>query len=322
MGYPSQFWAIPHKLGTAARVQDRADHQHVIPDMKRTLACVGLILVLLAMAPDAPEKDATVGTSFRVPYRRTNTNHYLVRVRLNGKGPFNFLVDTGAPAMYIGTEAAKAIHLEPAKDSYWTSLDRLEIEGGAVLTNVKGRVEDVFQLTGMNALGLPGAKIDGILGFTILAKFRMEFDPTVDRLVWTRLDYNPKEPFVPKSFTNGELPLEMQAMNALGPMMKLMAVFVGKQPEDTLIPRGWLGIELLHESKGEVLIATVEPSSAAAKAGLKKGDRLLKLNGANVVSSRVAHEAVAKVKAGDKIPVTIRRDSQELYLDLTATEGL
>ena len=77
-------------------------------------------------------------------------------------------------------------------------MDRLDFEGGARLTDVKARVEDPFQLVGMNALGLPGASIDGILGFTILARFRLEIDPTRDRMTWTRLDYEPAEPPVPR----------------------------------------------------------------------------------------------------------------------------
>ena len=51
----------------------------------------------------------------------------------------------------------------------------------------------------MNALGLPGATIDGILGFTVLARFRLEIDPTRDRMTWTRLDYEPNEPPVPQA---------------------------------------------------------------------------------------------------------------------------
>jgi hypothetical protein len=43
-----------------------------------------------------------------VPYRNTDTNHALVRVRVNGKGPFNFLVDTGAPLLIISTDKGLA----------------------------------------------------------------------------------------------------------------------------------------------------------------------------------------------------------------------
>ena len=60
-----------------------------------------------------------LGKSYRVPYRLTDTNHFLVRVRINGKGPFNFLVDSGAPALYIATETAAKIGLKPVKP-FWT----------------------------------------------------------------------------------------------------------------------------------------------------------------------------------------------------------
>src|SRR6478752_7625216 len=136
--------------------------------MKPSLTLTGLGLVLAAALaaagpgrnprPDAPAgaKDAPdpqVGQSFRVPYRLTDTNHFLVRVRINGKGPFNFLVDSGAPALYVATETAGKIGLKPPKGEFWTPVDRLDFEGGARLLDVKARVEDPFQLVGMNALG-------------------------------------------------------------------------------------------------------------------------------------------------------------------------
>ena len=59
----------------------------------------------------------------------------------------------------------------------------------------------------MNALGLPGASIDGILGFTILARFRLEIDPTRDRMTWTRLDFDPADPPIPgRGEGDGERP--------------------------------------------------------------------------------------------------------------------
>ena len=139
-------------------------------------------LALISMAalafddPPAAAKAEAVGTrpqigrSFQVPYRLTDTNHFLVRVRINGKGPFNFLVDSGAAGALRRhrdgqedrPEAGHATH--SGRPSIAST-----IEGGARLTSIKARVEDPFQLVGMNALGLPGASIDGILGFTILA---------------------------------------------------------------------------------------------------------------------------------------------------------
>src|SRR3954468_8089526 len=198
--------------------------------MNRRLARLGLWLFAVSMAPGAPPgrpADPEVGKSYQVPVRVMNTNHFLVRVRINGKGPFNFLVDTGAPAFYIATATARKVGLKPARDDFWTAVDRLDFEGGARLTGLKARIEDPFQLVGMNALGLPGASIDGILGFTVLARFRFELDPTRDRMTWTRLDYEPGEPPVPRRGPGDPPPAEIRAMNLLGPLARFFAMATG-----------------------------------------------------------------------------------------------
>ncbi|MEO6812088.1 MAG: PDZ domain-containing protein [Isosphaeraceae bacterium] len=288
-----------------------------------------LVLALTALATAAPEgqddpktTDASpAGASYKVPYQLTQTNHFLVRVRINGKGPFNFLIDTGAPALYVGTEAAKKVGLKPiGQNDYWNEIDRLDIEGGATLIDLKGRVEDPFQLVGMNALGLPGASIDGILGFTILAKFRIEIDPTKDHMIWTRLDYNPREPFVPRRAEDRVPPAEVQAMQAMGPLMKLASAFLGKQPEETLHPQGMLGLELI-ETDGEVRVSGVLPGSPAEMVGLKTGDRLVQVNDQRIEATKDAHEAIAKVRPGDKVRISVRRGNETLDLSPTAVEG-
>jgi len=289
---------------------------------RRILVPLGLALGLAALGPDdpKPKPDATsdVGTAYQVPYRLTLTNHYLVRVKINGKGPFNFLVDTGAPYLFVSTDVAKKIGLKPAPDGeYWTDIETFDLEGGAKLKDIKARVEDPFQLVGMNAMGLPGATIDGILGYTILARFKMEFDPTKDRMTWTRLDFNPKEPFIPKNAAIREDP-GVKAMSALGPAMKLLSVFTGKQPEDVLHPQGILGVEF----DSDLNIQAVLSNSPADKGGLKKGDRIVSLAGSSVKGAKAAHEAIAKVKVGDPVKVVVDRDGKTVEATITAAEGL
>ena len=290
--------------------------------MNRRLArVVGLALAAsaLGLTIDAPRKpDPEVGKSYRVPYRMTETNHFLVRVRIDGKGPFNFLVDTGAPAVYVGLEAARKSGLKVDPDEPFTALGRLEIEGGARLTGMKARVEDVFQMVGMNALGLPGASIDGILGFSALARFKIQIDPTQDRMTWTRLDFEPQDPVIPRAARKPSG--EMQAMNALGPLAKLAAVFIGKQPEEQLHPRGFLGIELAEEA-GELKVAGVLTDSPASEACVKPGDLLAKVRGKAVDSLKAARLAVAEVRPGDQVTLSLLRDGQGVDLTLTAGEG-
>ncbi len=277
------------------------------------------------------QPDPQIGQSFLVPYRLTDTNHFLIRVRINGKGPFNFLVDSGAPALFIATETARKIGLKPAPDQFWTPVDRLELEGGSRLTGVKARIEDPFQLVGMNALGLPGASIDGILGFTILARFRLEIDLTKDRMTWTRLDHDPRDPPVPdhKRADDAGAPAGVQAMGALGPLAKGLALLVGKQPEEERRPRGFLGLEWSEQTvsgRRQVFVQGVLPGLPAARGGVLTGDQIVRINDQVIESLKEARAALAEVHPRGFVYLDVRRGSgnnnRELRLTVTAGEGL
>ena len=286
---------------------------------------LGLVLVLATTMgrADEPPRVADVGKAYRVPYRLTATNHFLVRARVNGKGPFNFLVDTGAPAVFVATETAKKAGLATDPEAFWTTVGRLDIEGGAALHDVKVRVEDPFQLVGMNALGLPGASIDGLLGFSALARFKIELDPTNDRMTWTRLAFEPADPPAPRRRPGEKPPGAMQAMNALGTVAKIAAALVGRQPEDELVPRGFLGLELDDAGADGVRVVHVLPRSPAAKADVRAGDRLTHVNGRAVGSARAAREAASSVARGAVVALILRRagEPNEITRDVTAGEG-
>jgi PDZ domain/Aspartyl protease len=297
----------------------------------------GALLVIFRVAlrgstePPADGADPQVGRNFQVPYRLTDTNHFLVRARVNGKGPFNFLVDSGAPALFIATETAKKIGMKPDPGEFWTSVSRFELEGGARLTGIKARVEDPFQLVGMNALGLPGASIDGILGFTILARFRLEIDLTKDRMIWTRLDHEPRDPPIPKHKPGeqGGGPIGVQAMSVLGPLAKGLAFLMGKQPEEERQPRGFLGLEWSEKNEGshkQVFVGAVLAGSPAARGGVHPGDRIIRLNDHVIESLRDAHSALSNSRAGDQVALLVDRrpetNNRELRLTLTVGEGL
>jgi hypothetical protein len=278
-----------------------------------------------------PSKFNQIGQSFAVPYRLTDTNHFLVRARINGKGPFNFLVDSGAPAFFIATETAKKVDLKSDPADFWTSVDLLELEGGAKLAKIKARIDDPFQLVGMNALGLPGASIDGILGFTILARFRLQIDLTDDRMVWTRLDYDPRDPPAPKpqEGNNRNTPAGVQAMNALGPLAKGLAMLVGKQPEEQLKPRGFLGLTWAERDEGRgrhLYIQDVFANSPAATGGLQNGDQIVRINDRVIETIKDARGALVNLEAGNRVRlIVLRRDGttiQEVAITLKATEGL
>src|SRR5579872_7301515 len=135
--------------------------------MKRRWLCPLLAVALLGVtavcgADDAPKKKDEDGKTYQVPYRLTVPKHIMIRAKLNGKGPFNFILDTGAPAMFITAALAEKCGVKPDKN-HWGMLDTLVIEGGVPVGKTKVRVEDIFQLKGMNGLGLAGAELHGII---------------------------------------------------------------------------------------------------------------------------------------------------------------
>ncbi len=290
--------------------------------MIAALIVLGTIAGGLTLAIGKAPDDPTIGRSYRVPYRATDTSHFLIRVRINGKGPFNFLLDTGAPAFFVATETARKAGLKPSDTEIFTVVDKLELEGGPVLTKCQAIIEDPFQLVGMNALGLPGASIDGILGYTVLAPFRIELDPTRDRMVWTRLDMEP--PRLPAEGNakkiREEKPAEVQGLNLLGPTAKLAALLIGKQPEEIVHRRGVLGFEI-RVDRERVIVSRVLAGSPAASVDLKAGDRIVSIGGRAIRSSDELHRAVERIEAGDRVTIERERDGRTETPTIKAAEG-
>src|SRR5258708_38843783 len=133
---------------------------------------LGTFILTLAPPLWAGEVKKSETKTYQVPFRLTSTNHVLVRVKINGKGPYNFILDTGAPALFVSTAVGNKLGVKANKQG-WGTFDRFEIEGGVVMEKVKGRVENPFQLEGMNGLGLAGAELHGMIGYTILARYRL-----------------------------------------------------------------------------------------------------------------------------------------------------
>src|SRR5437588_11866797 len=89
-----------------------------------------LVALLAAAVPlHAGEAAKPAARTYQVPYRLTDTNHILVRAKINGKGPFNFIIDTEAPALFVATAAARRAGVKPDAKG-WATFDRFDLEGG------------------------------------------------------------------------------------------------------------------------------------------------------------------------------------------------
>jgi len=252
--------------------------------------------------------------SFQVPYRLTKAKHIFVRAKINGKGPYNFIVDTGAPALFVAVPVARKLGVKPdSKD--WGVFDRFEIEGGVVLTKIKGRIETPPQIEGMNGLGLAGVELHGMIGYDILARYRLAIDFTRDKMVWTPLDYKPKASL---SLGGGR---GAGGLDLLGSVMKSLSSLLGTQASPPVRLRGFLGVEL-KDGDDNPIVQAVLAEGPAGKAGVKVGDRITHIQGRAVLDISDVQRYIGRNKPGQTITLTVQRGKDKMDITVKLGEGL
>jgi hypothetical protein len=282
--------------------------------MRIICSCAALSLLCLAPLLRADEPAKMAPKSFHVPYRLTKPKHILVRAKINGKGPYNFIVDTGAPALFVAVEVGKKVGVKPDKRA-WGTLDRFEIEGGVVLTKVKARIETPPQVEGMNALGLAGVELHGMIGYDILSRYRMEIDFTRDKMVWTPLDYKPK---AARSLGGGG---GAGGLDLLSSLMKVASSMLGTQASPPVRLRGFLGVELKVENDTPI-VQSVLAGGPAGKAGVKVGDRITHVQGRGVYNIDDVQKYVGRRHPGEEIKLTVLRGKDKKEITVKLGEGL
>jgi hypothetical protein len=280
---------------------------------------VGIVLLTtVALAPAARPQPAPAAKAeakaIQVPYRLTNTHHVMVRAKINGKGPFNFIVDTGAPALFVAKKVADTSGVK-ADATGRATFDRFEVEGGVVFEKQWGKVDDLFQLNGMNGMGLAGVELHGVIGYNVLAQYRIEYDFTRPKLAWTKLDYEPQSigGIGGRSAPAG--------LDAIGGIMKFLGGLMGMQANLAVQPRGFLGAEFADGDNG-VSVASVLAAGPAAKAGLKPGDRVRRIGDAKTESAKDCLAALAKEPEGAKLTFSIVRDGRDQQITVELGKGL
>jgi len=115
-------------------------------------------------------------------------NHIYISVRVNGRGPFRFIFDSGA--------GGTAINRKLVNDMGLTHLGTAEARGvGGADSSEVYRI-DLLEVAGVRLTGLPGSTInfdqlesvaethiDGIIGYDLLNRFAISVDYTNHRLV-------------------------------------------------------------------------------------------------------------------------------------------
>lgn len=284
--------------------------------MRAMLTTALLMLTTCLPTSAVSAQDANKPKSHDVPYRLTKTQHIMVRVKLNNKGPFNFIIDTGAPALIVNTSVAQKLGMKESQEGTWTEFDRMELEGGLEVPNPKGLVLDMFQLKGMNSMGLAGVELHGVIGYNLLARYRIRYDFTRDKLKFTDLDFDPAEikRIGGKDSSQGGLEL-------MGDVMKMLSRLMGVKPNFELVPRGQLGIVTEQNDDGHLIVRKVLADTPANAAGLKVGDRIRAVGRRDTDSPSDLSIAVGEIPQGQRVNLKISRDGNNMDIDVKLGKG-
>ncbi|NQU20287.1 MAG: trypsin-like peptidase domain-containing protein, partial [Candidatus Nealsonbacteria bacterium] len=97
----------------------------------------------------------------------------------------------------------------------------------------------------------------------------------------------------------------------------IMQILPKLRKGDDLFP-GVIGISLQgsNPSIGEPVITACHPNSPAAKAGLKKGDRIVEIEGQETLRASHVKRALSSRYAGDKVRVVVLRDEKRIESEI------
>jgi Aspartyl protease/PDZ domain len=285
--------------------------------MKNLLVALFTVPLLagIARADDKPgEKDAPKPQI--VKFELVPSGHFIVKVKLNGNGPYNLIFDTGAPTTLITPKVAKeAKLLKDAKDKplipLFGMMGQVKIEdfqvGDVKAEGVSAMIMDhptvaIFSKEYEKDYG----SIEGIVGFPFFARFKMT------------VDYAAKEmTFVPNGYKAGDVMQDLMqtVMNSMG----------SKPTPRIAAPAGLWGLELTKSTNDDdagVDVKAVLDGGAAAVGGLKAGDRVLTIDGRWTDTLSDAYIAASFAKAGKPVAVVVKRDGKEVKLTISPKTGL
>jgi hypothetical protein len=271
--------------------------------MKQLMSGVCLLLAAGLVRADAP-----TGKPVAVPFELLTTKHITVQVKLNGKGPYRLLFDTGAPTMLLSNRAAREsgvldkdarkppLALFGARGQF--PIQTFEI-GELKVQNLQAVVMDHPLVEVMARKFGP---IDGIVGFPFFARYRMT------------LDYQQKEMRLTPS---GYEPVDL--------VQRLEKTLSGvKQGARVIAPAAQWGLVVdkdVKDAEAGVTVREVLAGSAAAEGGLKPGDRLMTVDGRWTDSVADCYEAARQVPPGTAAVVVVERGGKKLEFTIKPRTG-
>jgi PDZ domain/Aspartyl protease len=284
--------------------------------MTRRSLVVAALVIVGSSAPAPAAEPAPVSVPFEILKKgEILSGHMAVEAKINGKGPFRLIFDTGAPVNMFSVRIAKEADLlgpkikrpknvSPLSAAQQVLIDKMEL-GGLVVADQPAIIMDHPTILAMAEMFGP---IDGLVGFPLFARHR------------TTIDYQARKiTFAPNSFEPSDV-----VHNVLTLLLSRMPG-AKEQPVKILAPAAQWGLRLddkkADDDEPGLTVSAVLPESAAARAGLKVGDRLLTIDGRWTDSANDCYRAAEAIKPGQTVDVTVRRAGKQLTLAVRPAAG-
>lgn len=249
-------------------------------------------------------------TSVVVPFRMLPSNHMVMDAKLNGKGPYRFIFDLGAPVTLLNNKTAEAVGAIPPQAPRSMMLGArgegrvAELEAGSLrATNVPVVVMDHPALLALQRPFSP--PLAGILGYTFWARYKLTIDYQQRTLQFTPIEFNAENLMT-------ELPKRMTGPKSRKKVIASPEVVIGIVTDERAHDEGF----------SEVYITHVYPNTPAWNVELQSGDVIVTLDGRWITNKLDIYEATRSLRPGSVVGMDVIRNGQPLHVTLSLIEGL
>ena len=273
---------------------------------------LSLCCVFIAISSDKVQADDGSKPA-SAPFKLLPSRHILVKVTINGEGPYNFIFDTGAPINLLSSRVAKDAKIKGGGGGMFS------LFGGLNQTTVKS-----IGMAGVSVADVPVVvmdhptvqtisevfekeygKIDGIVGFPFFARYRMA------------IDYQAKElTFQPSGFKPGDYLKEITN--------SLMSATENDGKPTVEPSQGLWGFSIAEPAKNDqpgMIVSKVYGQSRAEAGGLRVGDRIVTFGKRWITSEADLVRATSQINPRKKTAIEIVRDGKTLMLDIAPAVG-
>jgi hypothetical protein len=240
------------------------------------------------------------------------SKHIAVQIKVNGKGPYRVIFDTGSPVTLLSNRIAEETGLISKDQAKAPALFGARGMGTAKTLQVGDIVvEDapvmVMDHPALKAAGRVLGQLDGIVGFPFFCRYKSTFDYEAQTISFVPVEYR-------------GVGMDMMQM-----VLVMMNDRSGKPLQKVQSPTTLWGFRVERaedDPEAGVVVKEVLPESPAARAELKVGDRLLELDGTWTESVEDTYRAAAGVPAGQAARMKIRRGMDEISITIVPKAGL